>query len=272
MIQYGGQFRQIKMKLPQLLSEIGFNHFESKIYLYLLGQGQKAASTIAQANNIPRSTTRGVLDKFCIEGLAQKHYQKNTQYYRALSPEKLITKLQHDQHQINQHIQKVQAQLGNLNHLHKQHQSTPKVQVFEGINEVIEAFNLSLYESPQEILIFTNYTFFSDQKFKKNDDEFFIPQRVKRGIGVKVLVGHSHQSKYLPEFDPIEIRLRKRLPKDFQIPGNVHIYNDRVLYFSLEESPPTAVITQSKVLADTMRNLFEFMWSQTQTTQTPKNV
>lgn len=250
------------MNVSQLLGHVGLNHFESQIYQYLLTQDQVPASQVSLQLKIPRSTVRNTLDKFCSQGLAQKLYLKNTQYYRCLSPEKLIKKLEQDQKKTQANISLLQDNLSQLQLLQQAPKTVPRVQVFQGLDQVIEAFNLSLFAEPQEILICTSYQFFTNPKFKKNDDEVFVKMRVERNIPARVIVGYSQNSKTLPAKSKAHLRERRLLPKQFQIPGNLHIYNDCVLYFSVEETEPLAVLTQSELLANTMRNMFEFMWQQ----------
>lgn len=244
----------------QLLATAGLNHYEGKIYLYLLTHGELAASKISQALMIPRSTTRGILDDFCDQGVARKMYRKNTQYYSALPPAKLLTHLKRQQLELAEKQAAVEIGIKDLEYLYKAPKSLPKVQFFQGTAQVIEAFNSSLFEEVDEILIFTSYVFFENKTIKKNDDDFYVKMRVKKNIPARVLVGQSAHSKNLPKLSKAELRERRFLPAAYQIPGNLYVYGDKVLHFSFDENPPTAIITTSQMMADTMRSMFEFMW------------
>jgi len=254
------------MNHQQLLATAGLNHYESKIYLHLLTHGELAASKVSQALSIPRSTTRGVLDNFCEQGVIRKMYRKNTQYYQALSPKKLLTHLERQQADLSHRQQIVSTGLESLQYLYQSPKSLPKVQFFQGASEVIAAFNSSLFEAGlEEILIFTSYRFFEHKAIKKNDDEYYVKMRVKKKIGARVLVGESKESKNLTLVSKKELRERRFLPSAYQLPGNLYIYGDKVLHFSFDEKPPTAVITTSQMMADTMRSVFEFMWERSET-------
>lgn len=249
--------------LQPLLEGIGFNHHESTIYLQLLQGGEQPASLLARQTRTPRSTVRGVLDKLCERGVVRKLYKRNTQYYRCEDPASLVRHLQHRMGEDQQNIKHVEEALPQLHALLRQESVVPKVKYFEGAHGVIEAFNHSLFvEGIEEILFFTSYAFIRNTVILKNDDDFYIPLRVKKGIRMRVLVGKR------PGFDarkkynnPMELRERRYIPEGYTLPGNIHIYGNFVVYFSAGETEYMAVLIESAMMADTMRALFNFMWA-----------
>ena len=249
--------------LQSLLEQIGLNHHESTVYLHLLESGEKPASVVARSVKIPRSTVRNVLDKLCERGIVQKLYKRNTQHYSCKPPASLTDYLRHTMESAKQSIEDITKAMPVLSALHGKRAVVPKVRVFEGPRQVIEAFNRSLYEEGvQELLIFTSYEFLKNPLIRKNDDDFFIKMRVKKGIRARVLVGRTDQSIKMTGNDPKELRKRRFSPQKYQLPGNLHVYGNSVMYFSASKSEYLAILTESKMMADTMRTLFEFMWEQ----------
>lgn len=246
--------------LQSILQSIGLNHFETTIYLQLLNGGEQSASVIARTTNTPRSTTRGVLDKLCERGIVGKLYKRNTQFYSAKSPQSLLQFMQRTIEEKQENITKIQEILPILTSIHQRRNIAPKVQFFEGRDQVIEAFNRCLFvENIKELLIFTSYEFLKDPAIRKNDDDFFIKMRMKKGIFARVLVGKTDE-KGKNVNKPNEMRERRFIPKKYSLPGNIHIYGDTVLYFSIREKTHIAVLLEDPMMADTMKSLFEFMW------------
>ncbi len=264
MIQSGGQFRHSMRHLQPLLEDIGFNHHESAIYLQLLQAGEQSAWQVAGQTHIPRSTVRGVLDKLCERGIVRKLYKRNTQYYRCEDPTSLIKHLQSRITEDQQNIGCIEETLPQLHALLRQDSVIPKVKYFEGAKGVIEAFNHSLFvEGIEEILFFTSYSFIRNAVILKNDNEFYIPLRIKKGIRMRVLVGKRKDLDPRKKYnDPAELRERRYIPEQFALSGNIHIYGNFVVYFSASEAEYMAVLVESAMMADTMRTLFEFMWEQ----------
>lgn len=250
--------------LQPLLESIGLNHHESTIYLYLLEYGEQPASKVALATKIPRSTVRGALDKLSERGIVGKVYKRNTQFYACKPPAALAQHLENTIEATNRNLARVREALPLFQSLHGKHNIVPKVQVFEGPEQVIEAFNRCLYQDPPiaELLIFTSYEFLKNPLIRKNDDDLFIKMRVKKGIRARVLVGRTTESSKMVKKAPRELRERRFIPAKFQLPGNIHVYGNSVMYFSASEGEYLAVLVESAMMAETMRALFGFMWEQ----------
>jgi hypothetical protein len=137
------------------------------------------------------------------------------------------------------------------------------VQVFEGADQVIEAFNHSLFtEGIKEILFVTSYHFLRDPVVRKNDINFYIPRRVKKGIKMRVLVGRADDADKPIRDDKDELRERRQLTNTVALPGNFHVYGNYVVYFSAGAHEYLAVLIESPMMAETMRSLFNVMWEQ----------
>lgn len=247
--------------IKNILEEMGLNHFESSIYLQLLYKGEQAASVVARAASMPRSTTRGILDKLCERGIVRKVYKRNTQFYACKPPEALKLHLENVIAEKQRSVEHITEVLPLLNSFYDKQNIAPKVQVFEGSEQVIEAFNRSLFEEKtKELLIFTSYEFLKDPLIRKNDDDFFIKMRIKKGIPARVLVGKTSESSKMIKKAPKELRERRFIPPNYALPGNIHIYGNSVLYFSTKKGEYLAVLIEGGQVAETMKTLFEFMW------------
>lgn len=248
--------------LQPLLESIGLNHHESTVYLYLLEHGEQPVSLVGRSTKLPRSTARGVLDKLGERGIVSKVYKRNTQFYSCKPPAALAQHLEQTIKTTTKNLEQVMHALPLLESLHGKHAVAPKVQMFEGEKQVIEAFNRCLYQDPPitELLIFTSYEFLKNPLIRKNDDNLFIKMRVKKRIHARVLVGRTTESSKMIRQSPQELRERRFIPEKFMLPGNIHIYGNSVMYFSAGEGEYLAVLVESAMMAQTMRALFQFMW------------
>ncbi len=249
------------MNLSLILEQAGLNHHESQIYLLLLELGSQPASQLAKKTKTARSTIRSVLDKLCEKGVVSKTYKGNTQKYFCEPPTKILDFLQKKIHQDQQSLEKVRESIPLLSSLWGQKSFVPKVKFYEGEEGIIEAFNHSLYqEGVEEILFLTAYGFISSPKLKKNDLDFYIPMRLKRGMGMRVLSEKNPEAIAFLKSAPDSLREHRFVPEAFIFPGNVHIYGDYVAFFSTKKEE-FAVLIESHVIVETMRQFFEFMWS-----------
>lgn len=244
-----------------ILSKAGLNNHEISLYMVLLRSGESPASVLSKKANIPRSTTRGILDRLCEKNLVSKIYKRNTQYYYCNPPHSLIELQKKTIEESELAIEKLVELMPLLSSFYDMKSVVPRVRVFQGADQVIEAFNLSLYEEGlKEILIFTSYQFLKNPLIRKNDDDFYIKMRVKKGISARVLVGRTDESSKMVKVAPTELRERRFIPDHYKLPGNIHIYGNNVLYFSTIGDDYIAVLVEGAMMASTMKALFEFMW------------
>ena len=78
-------------------------------------------------------------------------------------------------------------------------------------------------------------------------------------IPVRAIFTDTKMSRARQKHDTEELRDSRLLPKDLlNIEIEINIYDDKVAYFSLPEK--LAVIAKSKLIAASMRQMFELAW------------
>lgn len=129
------------------------------------------------------------------------------------------------------------------------------------MEQVIEAFNRTLYtEGVEEILVITAYEFLHHPMLRQNDDDFYIPLRLRKGIRMRSLVSWPGLPDKGAKSEKKFLRQRRFLPEKFTFPGTFYIFGDAVLYFSASNEEYMAMIIESKAMSQTMRVLHTFMW------------
>jgi sugar-specific transcriptional regulator TrmB len=263
-INMANNIRQIMdlRSLQVLLERIGLNHHESMVYTTLLTHGQKPASAIAQLSGTPRSTIRSILDTLCDMGIVDKIYRGNAQYYSCLPSGALVRSIEQDVAEKKRHADAVREMAPFLDGLRNTENQLPLVRYFEGEKGIIEAFNHSLISGAREILFITSYDFFQTKRIRDYDMKDYLPSRIRRGIHMRVLSERNTETSYWHKRSKNELREHRFMPKDAKLPGNFFIYDRFVLYFSANKGEYIAVLTESGVMAATMRTLFECLWEQ----------
>ncbi len=247
-------------QLQSLLETIGFNHHESTVYMALLTLGEQSASHIAKTIKMPRSTIRSILDKLCERGVVGKVYRGSTQYYFCLDPEALIHSLEQDREKKLLDISRVRNAIPQFIDARGSSSSNPKVQYFTGEKGVLEACNHSLYQDIEEVLFITSYEFVASDLVYKNDVDFYMPERIKRGIKLRVLSEENRHAQHFASHSKKALRKHRFLSSKKNLIGNFMIYGNFVLYFSANSGEFMATLTESAAMTKTMKALFEEMW------------
>ena len=248
--------------LLSLLARIGFNPHESAVYLELLRSGEQPASAIARRTKTPRSTIRSILDKLAERGVVRKLYRRNTQYYSCNDPHSLQTHVEDTIEKEKECLAELEKVIPQMASLRGEQGMVPVVRVYEGERQVIEAFNRSLDAGAEEILLLTSYRFLSSPAIRRNDLKFYAPLRVQKKIRMRVISDESDEAAMFLKAAGHSLREHRFLPEGFSIPGNVHVYGRFVVWFAGGEGEHLAVLMESPVMAETMRLLFEFLWTQ----------
>lgn len=223
--------------------------------------GCKPASELAKKSNTPRSTIRSILDKLCERGVIGKSLKGNTQYYFCEPPEKLVKCMERKIAQDKEAINQVKDSLHYFESVWGRKSFVPSVRTYEGVDGFIEAYNHPLYVNTKEMLAVTSYSFMDSEVFRKNDLEFFMPTRVKKGISLRVISNRNYEAMELFRTSAKYIRKHMFVPDGYEFPGTIHVYGNYIALLSSNEFESLGVIVESTVMSDMMRIFFDFMWT-----------
>ena len=83
------------MAIHTLLGDLGFNDYEAKAYVGLVGAGECNGYELAKAAAIPRANVYAVLERLVARGAARRVEAAQGTRYAAIAPSALLTQLQH---------------------------------------------------------------------------------------------------------------------------------------------------------------------------------
>ena len=137
--------------IKNVLQNIGLNSKEIKVYLTALDLGTQPASIIARRINIPRNTTRFLLDKLVAKGLIKKTAKANTQLYTPEEPKNLINLLErqrvNENAEINEKISQLNEVMAELESRYRPESTKPKVTFYEGDDGLVKVYEDTLTSS-----------------------------------------------------------------------------------------------------------------------------
>lgn len=241
--------------MEELLSNLGLQDKEIKIYLGLLEIGLSPASVLAKKISLPKSTTLFHLENLTKSGIIQKSQKGKTQYFYA-DPE-FLQKNQQEK------IDKKQDALKNLIPLLNEHKSPftsrPQIEFFEGIESCKKCYQ-DLLSTKTEILEFGAHEDL-EAKFGKNFMDNFIATRKKKKIFLKAIASDNPVERALKNHDQDQCRDIKIFPKNFgKLFSSIAIYEDKVLILNLFHDA-FAIRIKNEEFSSTMRTIFSLLYS-----------
>lgn len=241
--------------LEQALQDIGLDAAEAKVYLACLRLGTQDVKVISHETGLSRSDTVMILSGLVNKGFVSK-FASAKDFFTAERPDVLLRILETNKSQMEKNIKRFSNILPDFADYINPAFTKPEIAFYEGREGMIAAWEDTL-TSKTDIMAITNVD--------KTEAIFpeYVPKYYKRrktaGILIKAIFPESKVSIARQKKDKEELRITKLLPKemlDFEI--ELNIYDDKVAYFSVEES--LAVIVKSKIIADSMRNVFGLCW------------
>ncbi|MCK4649671.1 hypothetical protein KAT36_00415 [Candidatus Pacearchaeota archaeon] len=232
----------------EILEEFGLNARESKIYLALLKEKSCTASKLAKLTKINRTTTYLELENLIRLGLASYVLKNSKRYYQSASPKKFIEIL-------NSKKTKIESILPKLKELHQSIEPF-KIEVFEG-KEGIKTFYQDIMNNVSEVLAFgvTGMAF----EILRFEFPHFIKRYEKAGITARYLANENAR-KLLKSLPKKKVKI-KYLPQKYTAKVTTILYNDKVAIQSLQKENIYVLVITDKLLHESYKNYFEFMWN-----------
>lgn len=242
------------MHIEPLLENLGLNKSESKIYIAALELGKSLPKHLAGKADIKRPTLYKFLPEMIKQGLISETIIGKRRYLIAEPPQNYLDKKQSD-------IEEMQKLLPELNLLLTVSLDKPKIIFYEGVEGIKKLYFDNLRQA-QPILEFVSLEKINPE-IEFHSANYYIPQRIKRKIPIKILISGTAKSKSINlKTDPYALREIKILDEiKYPIPLECYIYGDNVSFAVYRsDSEPIGLIVRSKEIAATMRSVFNFIW------------
>ena len=216
-----------------------------------LSLGSAPISRIAQKANIHRVTAHDSIKSLVTQGFFIEEKKGKTSFYQPLHPDLLLQKQQ-------ERMTMLEQILPQLRDLVTHDPITPRVQFIQGMHSCKLACR-QLLESTKVLDCFLGSPIKSEEMLAFIDGEFE-KKRVKARIKQRIV--STSASIQFPERIIQKKRLREKIliPKGLlTIQCGVYLYaKNKIMYNFFSNEEMSAVIIESKQLADTRRSLFTY--------------
>ncbi len=241
--------------LDKVLEGIGLNANESKIYLACLQLGTQDINAIANKAGFSSYEASIILSNLLDRGFISK-FARGKDFFTAEKPHTVLKILENKQYKLGKNIKAFSKFIPDFEDYMNPALTKPEIAFYEGKEGIVAAYEDSL-TSKTNILAIASV----------EDTEVFFPEYVPKyykrrkaaGIKIKAIFPDSKLSRKRQEKDEEELRVSRLVPSSilkFHIEW--YIYEDKVAYFSIAEK--LAVIVKSKVIADSMKDVFNLCW------------
>lgn len=240
------------MSLVKELIEYGMTQKEASVYLATLELGESTVTTIAKKAVIFRTYCYDILKNLVEKGLVTSILKKNTMHYEAVNPAKLVEILKEKKTKIEQILPRLQVLRGST-------QLKPTTQLFEG-KEGVKSLHLDILNEQVDHYVFGSTTTIIQSL--GGWFEYYVKERVKKKIHVKVLTDESNLSREYHKKSKKELRDVRFWQRP--VTTAIYIYGTNVAHITYGKKI-FGVIINSEEMAIQHRDIFEALWERAKT-------
>lgn len=246
------------------LKEIGLGDKEASVLLVLLERGPMLVSAVAKEAKLNRTTTYGLLKELMAKSLVSQVKRDGADRWQSIAPELLPQYIERRRESLADNKKGVEEALPQIKLLRAKGKSLPKVQFFEGIEGVEQAYEDTLENNQGKILYeFTGI----DAAHARMDPKFvdyYLKKRTALGIRALYVVPKTENAIEKAKDDERLIRKAKFIPPQFTFESEISIYDNKVGIFSYAKENPVALIIEDDTIAHTLKTLFDYVESTTE--------
>ncbi len=232
------------MDIDKVLSEIGLNEGEIRVYLALLKLGSSKASELKNETQLHRTTIYDFIEKLTNHNLVSYVIKNNIKYYMPKDPEQLLDYLEEKQENLKKIIPK-------LKEISKYQKKDIRVEVYKGVeglktilNDIIKTKKELLGFGIEEIEFKKRLPIFIEQFFRK-EEEYHIKERILISDKAKFIFTNKNTCY-------------RFIPNKYFNPNPIFVYGNKVANVTWD--PLTIIITEHSDLADSYKKYFELLW------------
>lgn len=244
--------------MQDVLTQLGLNDKEAKIYLILLEEGHFAASPLAKRAQESRTNTYMILESLEKQGLVTANDSRAVRYFKANDPVLLKQLL------VRKQLELKQAQ-GSLSHVFPKLKSSytlnelkPGVVYLEGLDGLRVMLDDMARSGDEALIIPSDYSPQVPEAWKVLQEG--VNKRAKLGVRSRIIFPKALRKDL--EFDRLlkqEMEIRFWGSREY--PGELVVYGNKCVFTTYKPKVMNTILTDD-VIAQTLRNLFEELWEQ----------
>lgn len=235
------------------LISAGLSEGEAKVYDFLLKSGEKPASDVIEKTGLKRGNTYNILESLVVKGLVVQQDKNKIAHFRVENPRALLELFERNKAELETKRHAVEAVLPSLISQYQLSTNKPVVSYFEGEKGIEQVVNDTL-TSKGEILQYMDY----DQIHThiKHIATNYLKKRKELGLNKKIIILNGPEAKkyYSEPKELTEVRFIEKSDRSFGV--SMHIYDNKVSYFSFIDDKKIGVIIDDEKIASMHRDLF----------------
>ncbi len=246
--------------LTNILRAFGLTEKEIRVVQKTVEAGPQPASTIARLAELPRNTTRSILDELVKKGIMVKSKRANTQYYGVERKENLIRAVQYRRLRAQEEADRQLELLENYGDELSSRQwakSRPRITFYEGTSGLEKVYEDTL-TAKNGIRSWASF----EGMHEAMPDYFttYYDRRAAKNIHIRSIHPDSPLARERQKYDAKELRESKLVPSDrYRWIPEIQVYDNKVNIASWKEK--LGIIIESPEIASALAAVFDLSFA-----------
>jgi HTH-type transcriptional regulator, sugar sensing transcriptional regulator len=235
-------------KETDVLTAIGLEEREARIYIALLRLGVSTATKLSEDVNIDRTTIYDILNRLINKGIVSYVINDNIRCFSAISPQQLLKELQDKEEELKDIVPRLAA-------ISKKEKEKTTVEVFKGKGGITTIFKMILRERKNYVFIGAGQQISEAVPIPLYK---FLKEAHKLKLSGKLLLEEGFGES---ELDIVGKReTYKIISKDFTS-TSTFVWGGKTAFLVFSE-PYYTILIESKEISDRHRLYFDYLWGQ----------
>ena len=248
--------------IKESLLHAGFSPIAADIYLILIEHGEMTVPLMLKHTELSRASVYEALSDLLSGNFLEYRKEGRNAFYKPVHPTKLFDLIESRKRELSMLENEMEATVKQLTGTFNLAFSRPGVRFFEGEQEVKKALYDTLKTSTGELLAYNA----EDAQYFDDLSVNFIKERVRRGVRKKLIAEDSPTAReeeakisQIPGHDDLtDVRFVDT--KDIPFKSTVTIYDDVVLFATINKHERLGFLIKNQEIADFHKSLFYFAW------------
>jgi HTH-type transcriptional regulator, sugar sensing transcriptional regulator len=242
------------------LRKLGLTEGEIKVYLALVRVGESTSGPIIDQSGVSVSKVYVILDRLAKKGLVSHIVKKNTKYFKAADPNRLLIYHKEQQQELKHQEKALKEIIPILEAQNETAVTTETAQVFEGLKglQTSRERTLRIMEEGDEMWVIgiarTPYEGVMTPYFRDYHE-----RRYKKGIKCKYIYNEYAKDPYGNISESYPLSQVRYMSKGLVTHGWLEIYADTVT-IGLNKGKSFSVVIQNKEVANSFKIYAEMLW------------
>lgn len=256
------------MNLNKSLEELGLTQNEITIFVYLLSSGIKTGNDIYKDNGLDKSSAYKAISQLLRRDLVITSGSQRNQKFQAVETEKVLKLFDEKKEEVEQSKNHFKNIIKDIEKYSADKYHNDNIKVFTGDN-AYELYHKELLTGDVKLIRTISdsqkdHEFAGSQKLYGDMNSWFIPERVSKGIKIRVLFDKNSNPDETSKTNPKLLKEARKYNDELKLDSIMSTFGDRVGFSTTKNGNFWGIVIKDQLIVNLLNSLYDAIWSKSE--------